>query len=537
MQRLANYELLRRLGSGGMAEVWMARKLAGERITKAVALKLLTQPRVDDERYRRMFLEEARLSMLLGHSNIVQVFDAGSEQGVAYLTMEWVDGVNLAQLQSLARERRLPIPDELVAHIIGELLQGLAYAHTVTLDGEPLGIIHRDVSPQNVLVSVSGEVKLADFGIARLAREETSGQFLKGKLRYMPPEQICGVSNAPTVDLYAVGAILHELLDGVRFREGDEDPAIYAQMTNFGIPPLRRSTVPTVLEALRRGLLEPDPERRIGTAIEAIELLRTYSGYRNETLVLGRLCRLCLGVKGPRSGVEENVASAAPAPIGTVFGAGHVHVVTPTPRTRWWPGVVVGAGLFAVVLGLRPQLLRDSIADIEAPAEAQAAGVVPEARAGEGAAVGTTTGAGDGTTSAGGAGRTAGSEAPAPPESSPPTPTPIADETAAVDPKPKTSRSSGPRASARAPAKVRFRVPGGQKQQFYYVRLRRRGGAEQEFVAEPRKDLELAPGSYTVEIRDRPANPWRGNKRIEVQGGREYEVRLTEAGIHMALQG
>jgi hypothetical protein len=240
-------------------------------------------------------------------------------------------------------------------------------------------------------------------------------------------------------------------------------------------------------------------------------------------------------VKGPRSGVEENVASAAPAPIGTVFGAGHVHAVTPTPRTRWWPGVAVGAGLFAVVLGLRPQLLRDSVAEIQAPTVEIPAAAESEVRVGEGAGGSTTGAAGEGSTSTG-AGTTSsgsGAAAAAPPERSPPGPS--AEETPA-EAKPKSSRS-GMRATARGPAQVRFRVPGGQKQQFYYVRLRRRGGAEQEFVAEPRKDLELAPGSYTVEIRNRPADAWRGNKQIDLQGGREYEVRLTEAGIHMAAQG
>ncbi|HRI06947.1 MAG TPA: serine/threonine-protein kinase, partial [Nannocystaceae bacterium] len=223
MRRLADYELIDRLGSGGMAEVWMGRRIAGEGVYKAVAIKVLPAQRVGDERYRRMFNEEARISFLLSHSNIVQVFDLGQSDGQAFLVMEWVDGVNLAQLAELTRSRRIAVPDGITAYVIGEVLQALAYAHTLTHEGRPLAIIHRDVSPQNVLISVSGEVKLADFGIARVAHDETSGLFVKGKLRYMAPEQLAGQSRSPAVDLFAVGAMLHELLDGARFRDGDDE--------------------------------------------------------------------------------------------------------------------------------------------------------------------------------------------------------------------------------------------------------------------------------------------------------------------------
>ena len=180
--------------------------------SKAVAVKLPTGQVADDPDLRHLFLKEAELSMLLSHSTVVQVFDAGEHEGRPYLVMEWVDGMNLAQLQKNlgAAGRRLPLP--VGAFVIGEVLRALAYAHTVTHDGAPLGVVHRDVSPQNVLVSVSGEVKLTDFGVARVAREDTSGMHVKGKLRYMAPEQLSGQSRAPTVDLYAVGAMLHEIL-------------------------------------------------------------------------------------------------------------------------------------------------------------------------------------------------------------------------------------------------------------------------------------------------------------------------------------
>jgi len=506
----------------------MARMLAGDRITKAVALKLLTAPRVEDVRYRRMFVEEARLSMLLGHSNIVQVFDAGSQQGVAYLAMEWVDGPNLDQLTRLARERRLPVPPALAAHIIGEILQALAYAHTVTRDGEPLGLIHRDVSPQNVLISVSGEVKLADFGIARLAREETSGLFLKGKLRYMPPEQICGVSNAPTVDLYAVGAILHELLDGVRFRDGDDDPAIYAQIQNCGIPELRRRNVPPVLDALRRRLLEPDPERRLGSAIEGLELLRTWTGYRNETLVLARLARLCLGVTAPRSGVEDEVECAVPAPL---LGSGLDNVLAQEPprgATRGWSMGLLGGGL-AVALGIAGGFVCGS----------GRAEPVESGRLGMGSSV-----ADEGAAAPLAAGSASGVEGRAV--------SPVVDGSAspfaASNPGSMAEapgvgsgvgKGGGEEAEGRSrlegappPAHVRFLAGGRGGFLFVYVRIRR-GSESWELLLEPVREIDLPPGRYRVEYRVEKSAPWIDAGQIRVQSGLRYDARMSKSGVSL----
>lgn len=503
----------------------MARMLAGDRIAKAVALKLLTAPRVDDERYRRMFVEEARLSMLLGHSNIVQVFDAGSQQGVAYLAMEWVDGLNLDQLGRLARERRLPITTELAAHIVGELLQALAYAHTVTRDGEALGLIHRDVSPQNVLVSVSGEVKLADFGIARLAREETSGLFLKGKLRYMPPEQICGVSNAPTVDLYAVGAIFHELLDGVRFRDGDDDPAIYAQIQNCGIPDLRRRNVPPVLDALRKRLLEPDPERRLGSAIEGLELLRTWSGYRNETLALARLCRLCLGVTAPRSGVEDQVESAVPAPL--IGSAVHSDREVQR-RRRLWPSALLGGMVVALGIGGAAVLAGEGRAEPAVTAAAPLPVDLP----------------GEADKRASGAGPPAPAEAPdgvvaAKPTSASPAQAPNAGRGAEVSPvepvaRPTEAKSRSSRKVARPPARVRF-LAGDAGGLNLFVSVRIRGGGESwELVLEPVKSIELPPGRYSVEYRVDKSDPWSDAGQIRLQAGLSYDARMSKSGVSLS---
>ncbi|KIG14649.1 serine/threonine protein kinase [Enhygromyxa salina] len=302
MRRLGDYELLRKIGSGGMAEVWMGRRAAMAGASKAVAIKLLARDLLDDPSYRDMFIEEARLSMLLTNSNVVQVFDVGEINGECFMVMEWVDGLNLSELSRKMLADGERVPTVVAAHVIGEVLRGLAYAHALHHDGAKATIVHRDVSPHNVLVSVSGEVKLADFGVARLAREETSGMHVKGKLRYMAPEQLRGRSREPTVDLYAVGAILHELLENERFRSTRDEGDLYSMVLSGELPALTVEA-PAELERLRTRLLEPDPARRMQSADEALELLYSWPGYRNSALELGKMIRRWVGSGGPRSGI------------------------------------------------------------------------------------------------------------------------------------------------------------------------------------------------------------------------------------------
>ncbi len=304
--RFGDYELLKKIGSGGMAEVWVARRVVGVgSAAKSVAIKVLRKRSAVDSRAHQSFVEEARLSMLLTHSNIVQVFDAGSHGERHYLVMEWVDGVDLAAIAHRYRERGQPLPDAVTAHCIAGVLQGLEYAHSLTHKGGTFGVIHRDVSPHNVLLSVSGEVKITDFGIARQVSEDTSGQHIKGKLRYMAPEQLLGDSRKPSVDLYSVGAIVHELLDGCRFRQGSRMDELQLLTRRGEIPPLRRGDVPPQLDALRLGLLEPDPAQRIASASDALELLRSWPGFRDATYQLARIVRAHVGVTGPR--VSDNL--------------------------------------------------------------------------------------------------------------------------------------------------------------------------------------------------------------------------------------
>ncbi len=242
---LGPYTLIRRVGVGGMGEVWIARREAIGGAAKLVALKTVLPEKAGNAEFRRMFLDEARLAMLMNNSNIVQTFDVDeTPDGLCYMAMEYVEGVDLAKLTEALRIRGELLSHSVIAYIVGEVLKALAYAHDHTIEGTRRTVVHRDISPQNVMLSNTGEVKVTDFGIARLASEETSGSFVRGKFRYMPPEQFERGIRAPTLDLFAVGAILHELLEGKRFRGGEIEEAELIGMCVRGmVPPGQASIV------------------------------------------------------------------------------------------------------------------------------------------------------------------------------------------------------------------------------------------------------------------------------------------------------
>ncbi len=307
--RVPGHELIQRIGSGGMAQVWMARRRGREGMSKVVALKF---PTSDHEETLRLFAREARLSALLSHSNIVQVFDVGeTEEGRPYLVMEWVDGLNLAQLISGWRRAKVLLPIGVCTFVAAELLKALDYAHNLRNESGPLQIVHRDISPQNVLVSISGEVKLTDFGIARASLDETAGVVVRGKLRYMPAEQLLGRRVDKTADLYAVGAILWELLAGRPFRGDAGEEALYSAALNGEIPKVDRGDLPMVIEALIEGLLAHEPTQRIGNAKEALALLYKAPQDPAAAQVLEAACRSLIGVQGPRSGIVDAIVDTA----------------------------------------------------------------------------------------------------------------------------------------------------------------------------------------------------------------------------------
>jgi serine/threonine-protein kinase len=254
--RFGRYELVSRLGHGGMAETWRARLLAAAGITKPVLIKRILPEYGTDDAFISMFISEARISATLSHGNIAQVHDFGELDGEYFLAMEYVDGQPLHRILKRARQsglNALPIP--LATFIALEMCRGLHYAHTRTdHSGKPLGIVHRDISPDNVLVSYEGEVKLVDFGIAKARMQrnfDTAPGVVKGKYLFFSPEQARGEDVDGRTDVWATGVVLYEMLCGRLPIEGPEYAALPKLLAGaFPRPSILRPGLPPELDAL-----------------------------------------------------------------------------------------------------------------------------------------------------------------------------------------------------------------------------------------------------------------------------------------------
>ncbi len=279
--QLGPYELIQRIATGGMAEVYLARRAGPHGFQKIVAVKRILPQLARDADFLAMFVDEARVCARLGHPNIVQVFDFGEHDGELYMAMEYVDGTTGARLIRAAATRGEEMPLDVCLHVALSLLRGLDYAHSARDDdGRPLGLVHRDVSPGNVLIDRSGAVKLTDFGILRAAdleRRTEQGQ-LKGKLGYMSPEQVTGRELDGRSDLFTVGIVLAELVT-IRplFSGGGELDVLY-RIRDADLSALDRSPtrVPDDVRAVLYRALAKDPMLRYPSAsafAEAIEEL------------------------------------------------------------------------------------------------------------------------------------------------------------------------------------------------------------------------------------------------------------------------
>lgn len=309
------YRLVRLMGEGGMAQVWSAlRQTKGGPMRCAV--KIVRPSYADEPSYRAMFEREARLALALsGHGNVVSVFDVGEHEGRSYLAMELVEGVTLAEL---ARRVGKPWPVAQAVYVVAGILRALCHIHGFAVDGEPQGIVHRDVTPHNVMISARGEVKLMDFGIAQRADAEPCLGGALGKLAYVPREQVEGEPDQRS-DLYSAGAVLYELLDGRRFRWhcADED-AYFLEIYRDRVPSLGRKDVPPAVAAVLRGLLQPDRERRIATAAEALRQLEAWPGFRWAITELEAIYAAAIGPRpqpGAAPKAEPTVRARASADV------------------------------------------------------------------------------------------------------------------------------------------------------------------------------------------------------------------------------
>lgn len=286
--RLGPYTLLRQIAVGGMAEIYLASVPTDTRLnnakaddtsshgtggTRQVAIKVIHRDNANDPDFVRMLIDEARLSVQLNHANIVHTYDLGKEKDQYYIVMEFIDGADLFKVQQRASAKRISFPIELCAYVAREVARGLDFAHRLKdQEGRPLHIVHRDISPQNVLLSYAGAVKITDFGIAKAAHraEQTQAGIIKGKYYYMSPEQALGRIIDRRTDVFAGGILLYEMLVGEMLYYDEDIDRLLGMVRKADIsPPLRRrSDIPQALSDIAMKALRKRLDERYQTATD-----------------------------------------------------------------------------------------------------------------------------------------------------------------------------------------------------------------------------------------------------------------------------
>lgn len=283
------YSIIHKLDAGGMAEVWKGKATSLRGFEKLVAIKRVLPNLAKKETFIRMFLDEARLSLHLNHANVVQTFDIGASEEAYFIVMEWVDGVNLKGVLENLKLNGERIPLEQSIFIITEICKGLYHAHRrCTPDNQPLNIVHRDVSPPNLLISREGEVKLVDFGLAKAATQAltTEQGMVKGKFSYLSPEAAWGKPVDERADIFAVGALLWEMLAGRKLFEGKTNRETLLMIREAKIPSIDPYN-PYVDEILMRIIykaLAKDPDDRYSNARDLGQDLSNYL-FQNRLMV------------------------------------------------------------------------------------------------------------------------------------------------------------------------------------------------------------------------------------------------------------
>ena len=270
------YELVCPLGEGGMAQVWVARQRGKHGFEKLFALKSIHPRFADDPAFRAMFLDEARIASAIEHPNVAQVFDLGEDGSVLYLVMQYVDGESLSSLMASAAKREgkpaATVPPGVALRIMADVCAGLHAAHRLTdRDGRLRGVVHRDVSPHNILLGVRGDVKVIDFGIAHATdrvSSDTAAGSLKGKVHYMAPEQALRRPLGPYTDVFGAGATLYKMLSGRAPYDGGNETSTLALLMSGAPPAPLPPSVPPRVAAIVSRALSPDPADRYASAQE-----------------------------------------------------------------------------------------------------------------------------------------------------------------------------------------------------------------------------------------------------------------------------
>jgi tRNA A-37 threonylcarbamoyl transferase component Bud32 len=271
MTRIGPYLLTRKIAQGGMAELYLADYLREDGFRKTVAVKKVLPHLAGNRDFIDMFIREARLAALLQHPNVVQIADFGKIQNAYFIAMEYVNGKNLAEIMGFLKKG---LPVDMAVFLILKISNGLQYSHSRKDDktGMPLNIVHRDISPQNILISLNGEVKLSDFGISKATSEPslTQAGVIKGKLSYLSPEQAMGLAVNHQIDIYALGLVFYEILSGKRLYRFANDIEAIRTIPKMTIPPIitKRPDIPQGLNNIVMKCLEKSTTQRYQTAQE-----------------------------------------------------------------------------------------------------------------------------------------------------------------------------------------------------------------------------------------------------------------------------
>jgi serine/threonine-protein kinase len=303
------YRVVEKLEAGGMAEVYRAESEGLQGFRKQVAIKRVLPHLSEKKKFISMFLDEARLSAQLSHSNCVQVFDIGVGDNAYFIVMEYVDGGNLKGISETLKKQGKSFPVQIAVFIAIEICKGLAYAHEARdATGAPLQIVHRDMSPPNVLVTKYGEVKIVDFGLAKASSqlEKSEPGIIKGKFSYLSPEAAMGQEVDARTDIFAVGIILWELLTGQRLFLGDTDFQTVKKVQQAVVPPSAsiNKDVPPELEKILSKALARDPAQRYSHARDLGQDLSRFLFHFGQPVSTFDLAALVLGTMRERQKVR-----------------------------------------------------------------------------------------------------------------------------------------------------------------------------------------------------------------------------------------
>lgn len=302
-ERFGPYTLVRKIGQGGMAEVFLAFRDGQAPGTPPVVIKRLHKELENNRDAVDLFLTEADVTLLLDNPNVIRVHDSGEADGRYYIAMEYVHGKDLGQITDRLQTLQRRFPVDMAVHIAIEMLRGLSYVHQAkTVSGRALGIVHRDVTPSNIYVSTSGQVKLGDFGVAKLVGVEgwTMAGSLKGKLGYLSPEQISGESPTQSIDLWSASICLFEMLANQRAFVGDNELEVMLRIKAAKVPRLRGGLfssaevdvqVPKPLILILEKALNKKESSRYQTAAELMEALVGYRGKHGHTFAEAELVK------------------------------------------------------------------------------------------------------------------------------------------------------------------------------------------------------------------------------------------------------